>query len=410
MKQAFQLVTPDRLQIREGGGCMSVFGLPFFGAGVFMFLTLAGVVPVSNANEVPAFTWPVLALLAIAFTTVGGGLVFGRSWTTLDRAERQLVKQMGLLVSLREHTHTLVGYTTVTLGFVQGDSDTVDKFPIALSGHARPDLPICSFTTYPQARECLKAIASHLQLEIEDATTDHPVRLTVSQLDIPLRRRPRDGAPPADIVRPPDARSGVTWEMGEATIVIPSRPLRALTLATALVPIAILLAIGPPLSTFFKQTRTPDPIGWIFLGFLALFFAVLPTSVIVGSFLRSRRGATIVEVSRERLRILERGIWRTRTIASIDSDEILDVDYSSRESSTASARRAAEQQAFQAYPSASHTVSPRVERIVSALARFAQGKGVTVKSRSGITTFGQGLDDEEIRYLHSVVRRAITGS
>ena len=58
-------------------------------------------------------------------------------------------------------------------------------------------------------------------------------------------------------------------------------------------------------------------------------------------------------------------------------------------------------------PSASTTVSPRVERIVAALVRFAKSKGVTIKTRTGLTTFGQGLDDEEVRWLHSVVRRAL---
>jgi hypothetical protein len=34
---------------------------------------------------------------------------------------------------------------------------------------------------------------------------------------------------------------------------------------------------------------------------------------------------------------------------------------------------------------------------------------VIVKARGGLTTFGQDLDDDEIRYLHAVVRRALIG-
>jgi len=37
------------------------------------------------------------------------------------------------------------------------------------------------------------------------------------------------------------------------------------------------------------------------------------------------------------------------------------------------------------------------------------GKGVIVKSRQGLTTFGEGLADDEIRYLHGVVARALAG-
>ena len=130
---------------------------------------------------------------------------------------------------------------------------------------------------------------------------------------------------------------------------------------------------------------------------------------IASSFLRSRRGATIIEASTEGLRIFERRIWRTRQTAALAADDILDVDYSSRESSTASARQAAEEQTFAAYPDASHSISPRVERMVAALARFARAKGVTIKTREGITSVGHGLEDDEIRYLWSVLRRAIAG-
>ena len=45
--------------------------------------------------------------------------------------------------------------------------------------------------------------------------------------------------------------------------------------------------------------------------------------------------------------------------------------------------------------------------MLSSLARFGKNKGITVKTRTGLTTFGAGLEDAEVRYLHSVVRRAL---
>jgi len=265
MNRPFQHVTPDRLQIREGGGCISAFGLPFFGAGVFLFLTLVGIVPVSNADELPGWAWPFLVLMAIAFTAAGGVLVFGRSWTTIDGAQRQVIKQLGLLVPLRERVQSLDGYTSVTLGFLQGDSDTVDKFPIALTGPAGPDLTVCTPTDYAQARECAKTVAAHLQLEIEDATTDHPVRVTASQLDVPFRQRVRqEGTLRDDTIRPADARSHVTQEMGQVRIVIPPRPMRPLVLATTLIPTAILFAVVPSLATFFRHRTRRMPLAGSF--------------------------------------------------------------------------------------------------------------------------------------------------
>ena len=259
MGQPFTLITGDRLQIREGGGCMAVFGLPFFAAGVFVALTVLGVVPVGNADQLAALEWGLLIVMAVAFTTVGGALVFGRSWTTIDRAQREVSKQWGLIVPLKERTFSLDGYSAIRLDFVQGDSDTADQFPIALKAHAAPDLRLCSFTTSAPARECARAVAEYLRLEVEDATTDHPVRLSAAQIDVPLQKRPRrEDGPQPDVDRPPGARSQITRGTGTVTIVIPMRPLQGLALwlalAAGIIPITIAVAIGPSLVRFFRDT------------------------------------------------------------------------------------------------------------------------------------------------------------
>lgn len=117
---------------------MSVFGLPFFVAGVFMFLVTLGAVPVSNADEMPGWGWPALVLMGAAFTAVGGTLVFGRSWTTIDTTQRAVIKQWGLVV------------------------------------------PLKGFTAYKESRACAVAVARHLHVDIEDGSTDHEVRLSCS--------------------------------------------------------------------------------------------------------------------------------------------------------------------------------------------------------------------------------------
>jgi hypothetical protein len=74
-----------------------------------------------------------------------------------------------------------------------------------------------------------------------------------------------------------------------------------------------------------------------------------------------------------------------------------------------SARRDAEQSVTQpgAAQLAGPGIGPRTERILTVLSRFARGRGVTLKTKEGLTSFGQGLSDEEIAYLYSVVKRAL---
>jgi len=209
------------------------------------------------------------------------------------------------------------------------------------------------------------------------------------------------------VSRPRDARSQVTRSGDTVTIVLPLPRTHWLWLAAGLIPMAVLAFIVPGFARFFRQSQTTDPVSWMFLGFLTLFFGILPTLTALNAFLRSRRGATTIEISKLRVLIRQRGAWTTSTTASLEAADILDVDYTSRESALAAARRAAEQQVMQSYPDHTGTAAPRVERLVAALTRFVRNKGLTIKTRKGLTTVGQGLDDEEIRYLHSLIRRAL---
>jgi hypothetical protein len=45
-------------------------------------------------------------------------------------------------------------------------------------------------------------------------------------------------------------------------------------------------------------------------------------------------------------------------------------------------------------------VGQRSERLLGWLAQFARGRRLTVKTRTGLTSFGAGLKDDEVRYLH----------
>lgn len=74
--------------------------------------------------------------------------MFGRSITTIDPAQHAVIKQWRLLVPIRTWTYQLAQYTAVTLAFVRGDSDTADRYPIALKGNAVAPLALCSPTSF----------------------------------------------------------------------------------------------------------------------------------------------------------------------------------------------------------------------------------------------------------------------
>jgi hypothetical protein len=110
---AIKETSPGRLEIREGGGGLALFGLPFFVTGIFMTLASIGVVTMRSVGE--PVTRATLLLLGVLFTLVGALLVFGRSITAIDVGQHVITTQWRLLLPVRTWTYQLADYTTVTL-------------------------------------------------------------------------------------------------------------------------------------------------------------------------------------------------------------------------------------------------------------------------------------------------------
>jgi len=401
-------VSPGRLEIREGGGCLALFGLPFFLTGIFMILTSFGIVTMRSDGE--AVTRAAAFGLGVVFTFVGALLVFGRGITSIDVGQHVVTKQWRVLLPVRRWTYQLGDYTTVTLAFVRGDSDSADKYPIGLKGTTVAPLPLCRPTQYAEARQSAAAVARHLGLDIEDTSTDHPARVTSSEVDATLQDRLRATTTAAAPARPSVMASDVSDGGGSLRITIPMPPLHPVLAIGGLFPAAVATGILAWLG-FFSTPRPLALIEWIFFSLLFVGFGVLPAASVVSRWLRSRVGRTIVTVTPQELRVQARGIFRTRTVTTVSASEILDVDYSTKESMMISARRNAEAETatMRKIPSSAATSGPSTEWVFGVLSWFLKGKGIIVKTRTGLTTFGEGLADDEIQYLHAIVRRALTG-
>jgi hypothetical protein len=302
-------------------------------------------------------------------------------------------------------THRADDYTSLVLGFQRGDSDTADQFPISLKARSGKDLRLFSSTQYAEAREQAAAIAALLHLDIEDQSTDHAVTLSAAEANLSLQDRLRlDHRRGAPVARPVTLRSEITAGDGHVVISIPHKRVHPALFLFFLIPAAVPIWFFAPFSQFFAQTRTPDGVAWVFLAFLIVAFGILPVWSGLNAFLKSRRGRTIVTVSPAGIRVDERRVWKTRLRESLAAADVMDIDYSTSDSLLASAR----QQAVKSYQSQGEArVSPAVEGTLVALSRIVNRGTVTVKTRKGLTSFGEGLGDDEIRYLHSVVRHAI---
>ena len=411
-REAFRQVGPDQFQVREGGGCLSLFGLPFFLAGIFVALIGVRVVPVANAADVPAWAWPLIFLMGLAFVAVGGGLIFGRRWITLDRVQGTISKRWGLVVPMRGETHNLRDYDAVALRFEAGDSDTADRYPVVLKAKAgQADLALSTSTQYGESREKAAAVARFLGFPLVDASTDHESVTTAEQADATFQERVRAGDDHREeAVRPLRMLSQVRDAGSAVEIVLPGPGFRPGSLIGFAVSAGLLMYAAPQLLLFFRQTRTPEPVQFVFVGVVVLLFVLVPLRGVVGSILLAGRGRTVVTSSGEGIAIAEHGAWRVKT-TRVPAADILGLDYGTADAALQSARQFAAERAAQA----GHTPSPRWQgrpapRWLAVLGRFVKSKGVIVKSRSGLVAFGAGLPDDEVRYLHAIVARTLAGS
>lgn len=402
----FKQPTPDRIEIRQGGGCLSIFGVPFLAAGVFMALIGARIIPISNTDEVPVWAWPLIFLMGLAFVAVGGNLVFGRRWTTLDTAKGTIVKQSGLLVPLRKEQFPLSGYDGVRLRFEEGDSDTSDRYPVVLQGKGgRPELELSSPTAYAAAREQGEYIAGFLRLPLVDAATDHEVVVAPGQATENFTGRAQPSADHGErAARPPFMRSQVEQLGGKVRIVIPGPGFRPHLLFGFALPAVFLGYVIPNLLEFFRNTHTPAYVQIFFIGFLLLCFCLLPSISTINGIIRSVRGRTLVEASADGITIEEQAAWRKR-VTFLPAGEIFGLDYSAAQTAFSSITRSARERYSRSRPAAS--ASPITPAGPEWLRRLVKSKGVLVKCKKGIVAFGAGLPDDEVRYLCALVKRAL---
>ena len=397
------------LEIREGGGWASLLGLPFFLGGVFLLLVAVGVIPVENADELASWTAWLLGFMGLAFVAVGGRLALERTWTRLDLSRGRVVRLRGLLVPMTREEHRVEEYDAVLLSLEKGDSESADSYPLSLRARGnRPPLILCTGTDFGVARERAGVVASALGLPLVDTTTGHPSVTAATLASATLQERVRQGAErPGGHPRPPALRSVVREDGGGAEIVLPAAPFRAVRLLGPAVVAGFLAWVGPGTLDFFRRSGTPVGVQIAVGGFVGLFFLGLPLLGTLNALLRSARGRTTVHVDEHGIRIEEVGAWTARH-TRIAAEDILGLGCGTSEAAGESARRETATKMARAGRRVPQPApggqGPGVAGWVS---RLPPSDGVIIKCRAGLTPLGAGLPDDEVRYLHGVIARAL---
>lgn len=387
----FRRTESGAVELRQGGGCLALFGLPFLLAGVFLLLGSLGLVPVKDEFQHP-LTGRVPAAAGLVFLTAGGALLFGRRTVTFQAPIGSITRCLSVIAPLRTERRTLSEFNAIVIGFQVGDSESVDRYPLKLRALAGKDFTVSSPAQFAESRAQAEYLAGLLRLPLIDVTTENEVVLPPDRAGETLQQRLK-GAPIERPAVPSPMRSSINQSAGETTIVIPRRTSLASGVISGVVGSIGLLIVAPTiwrvLSTPGAQFKARLP----FLGFIVIFFGVLPLASSAAAFgwIRSK---IVVRASTSGL-VIERTRRRTETILAAD---ILDIDYSTMQGIIEATRRS--------MPGPNRPVA---QGPALALLKHLPSKGVIIKCRTGLTTFGEGLPAEELSFLVWTLKRSLAG-
>lgn len=373
------------LEMKSGGGCVSLFGLPFFFAGLFMILVSTGVIPLSNGDDVPFWGMLIIACMGLIFSAVGGALVFTRQWHTIDQRQMRLWISKGLMKPMHSSFYDLHDFDEVRIRYVKGDSDTADSYPIMLiSTKGLPELQLNSATSYGQARSQAILISEFLDFKVSDASTDN-----VQSLEGPAKPAQKTDLPPYPAREDFELKEGPD---GLYLGLLPRRLHKAKLLFGCL-PLLFFLLFTRGFWGILWSTGTPAVVRIGFISFFGIFFILLPLTEMLRVRMRTGKAVQTLRISNRGLELQDR---LAKKSLNLRWDQVFGVDLSSPE---AKLRSAADGQSG---------VDPAsIPRWMPRLVRFVGAGALIIKAADELHYIGSGLPEDQLVYLHAVISNAL---
>ncbi|HUT53630.1 MAG TPA: hypothetical protein VM658_09580 [bacterium] len=403
---------PDVLETRSGGGCLSLFGLPFLLAGLFTMQIPLRLVPVENSDNMP---WFFFFLFGLVFATAGGVLVFGRSGLILDRRTGMAVKWWGLLLPMKRREYPLDTLKTVSIHKNVGDSDSPTTYPVQITGEdGGKRISVTNPTDYAQARCEAEQLAKFLGLPVADTSSGKKVVREAGELDESVRDRARrTGEKSGYLPDPPFNMRTRVQETGDGVVLeIPGPPLNVthyLSLGAATVVSLIALF-------FLFSNLEPSDLAWppspqdaAIAGLILIFFVAAPILSALAHVRRDRNRSTRVIASPALLRVEERVKGKLVT-TEIPGDQLEELTLPTLTDATAAMNAQSKRPAYELGDTGVMRMPDGrpMPGILVTILKMAGSPGIVARSDTATVTFGAGLSEAELRYLQALILKAMT--
>lgn len=366
-------------RITRGGGILILLGAPFLFGGMLSMLTAYNIVQSD-------FNGQRFALLGVGlvFTAIGFLLIFGRSGLVVNRDNKKVTRWYGLVVPMKKNEYPLDSFCEVRIDrdAKRSEGSTTTVYPVFLAGAGDlKDILIEEHIIYDASRDRAEEMARAAGLPLVDTTSGTRVVRAADRWSEPVRVAYMRGRRRTALEKPLVIRTDVKEEAGKVTVDVPPRGLNVHSVMWTLMGLVWPVAFG----YFFiyryleKDMSLVDKI-FIF-GFMGVFFIAVPFATGVWKLLDGLMRREVVTVTHEFLRVETLGILTAR-IEEIPSGRLEELLVTTDKVHPASG------------PSAG-----KDEEAGSAV--------IVARSNENTITFCEGLREDEVRYIHSLIEKVI---
>ena len=396
------------LEIRSGGGCISIFGLPFLSAGLFIMQIPLGIIPMEGSpGALPSI---IIILFGSIFAAVGACLVFGRSGIIIDRGRGRVLQWYGFLVPMKRTEHMLDSIRQVEMSFSSGDSDSAATWPVKLSGEeiAKP-ISVLQPKNFAEARQLAEELSRFLRKPLVDSSTGESVTRDSEHLDESYRDRVRRTGEAVSVLPPePSTMRSRVERTGDWIIVhIPGQAKSGIYY----IPVFFSLVFAGIVVWFFLlpiiTSPMPDFIRYVFLSFIGLFFIAGPVISALLRVFRLKKEFERIIITKDVLRVeaLKQGKHATTEIPVSELEDLVAPTLREVMNNT--------ETPGMKKVSLGDTGTPRMPdgrpmpSFMLSLIKMVGSKGIIARSDKAVVEFASGLDEAEIAWIFALIRKTI---
>lgn len=378
----------DRFELKSGGGCMALFGLPFLLIGISVIASVFIPAEVRNGDPIP---WYFGIPFGSIFTAVGGSLIFGRSLFVIDKINDRVIKSWCLFAPLKKEEYDLSEFNKikVTKEVRRGNNSTTTVYPVYLEGEDT-ELNVQESQLYNESRKLSEELSNFLNFDVWDSSTGSTLVRKAGTMDKSVREQILESGEEIIIPDEPENIRSQCYMLGDTFVAeIPPIGFKL----SSIISLLSLLFFFPFLSVFFTDFNfykefesMPLAVVVIMAGFMSLFILV-PISIAYKAMIKPIFAKSKLELNKYELRYIESAIFSKTTI--IDCDEIEEISISG------------------GVPIETQD-DDGVQKLARSIARLS-GKvgGIIVRTDKQTLAIGSHLDIEELKYIEAIMKQTL---